>query len=157
MHKQPNQRLITIYPSCHQFIKAFAAEDFVFFDKTKCQLKVIDDSFFNVANSGRITWLIQKNPQNGQTITLSSDSVNPNLCPVICTLRLVFREGRLKQPDSMPLGCYRIKKTPMLYMMADKMASLFQVAGHALPWDKYQGLEQVLHSLALSLGMHPSG
>jgi hypothetical protein len=74
-------------------------------------MKVINDSSFGVTNSVRITWRIQKNPQNTQTITLLSDSANLNLCPVIRTLRMVLRARRLKQPNSMPLGCYRMKKT----------------------------------------------
>ncbi len=47
-----------IYPSGRQVITAFTTKDFAFFDKFKCQLKVIDNSTYNVANSVRITWHI---------------------------------------------------------------------------------------------------
>jgi hypothetical protein len=39
-------------------------------------------------------------------------------------LRIVFRGRRLKQPDSMTLGCYCTKKMPMSCMMANRMAIL---------------------------------
>jgi hypothetical protein len=90
-----------VYLSDCQVIKAFTAKDFAFFDKSKCQLKVIDESSYDVANSVRITWHIQ----NGRTITLLSDSANPDFFPVIRMLRMVLRARRLKQPNSMPLGC----------------------------------------------------
>ncbi len=117
-----------IYPSGCQIIKAFTANDFACYDKSKCQLQVIDDSSFNIVGSVRITWCIQKSCQNGQTIALSSDSTNPNLCPVIRTLRMVLRARRLKQPNSMPLMRCRTKKTPMLNMAANRMATLIQEA-----------------------------
>ncbi len=58
-----------VYSSGCHVIKAFITEYSVFFDKSKCQLKDINDSSFNIANSVRITWRIQKNRQNGQTVT----------------------------------------------------------------------------------------
>jgi hypothetical protein len=91
-------------------------------------MKVIDDSSFDAADSVRIMWRIQKNHQDSQTITLLSDGANPNLCPVIYTLKMVFRTRRLKQPNSMLLGCYCTKKMPMVYMVANRMASLIQEA-----------------------------
>jgi hypothetical protein len=32
-----------VYPSGRQVVKAFTADDFAFFGKTKCQMKVIND------------------------------------------------------------------------------------------------------------------
>jgi hypothetical protein len=118
-----------VYPSGHQVIKAFTAKDFSFFDKSKCQMKVSNNSSFDIANSVRITWHIQNNCQNGQTNTLLSNNANPDFYPVICTLRMVLRARTLKQPNSMPLKCYCTKKIPMVYMPAIRMASLIQEAG----------------------------
>ncbi len=113
-----------IYLSSRQVKKAFTADDFGLFDKTKCQMKVINDSTFGIAYSVRIMWHIQKKCQNSQTNTLLSDSANPGLCPVIGTLRMVLRAWRLKLPNSMPLECYCTKKTLLVYMTANRMASL---------------------------------
>ncbi len=116
------------YPSGRKVVKAFTAKDFAFFNKSWCHLSTVDDSSFEVANTIRITWRIQKNHQNGQTIILSSDSAHPDLCPIRSTLRMVFRAQRLKQPDIMPLGCYRTEKSPLVYLTASRIAALIQEA-----------------------------
>jgi hypothetical protein len=116
------------YPSGHQVIKAFTAEDFAFFVKSWCGLRTVDDSSIDVANTVRITWCIQKYCQKGQMITLSSNSAHPDLCPIRNALRLVLRARQLKQPDTMPLGCYSTKKSPLVYLTASRMAALIQEA-----------------------------
>jgi hypothetical protein len=58
-------------------IKAFTANDFVFYDKNGHILKKIDDSSLILAASVQITWRIQKNHENGQKIKLSADTKNP--------------------------------------------------------------------------------
>jgi hypothetical protein len=116
------------YPFGRQVIKAFTAEDFAFFDKTWCQLNTVDDSSFEVANTVRVTWCIQMNRQNGQTITLSSNSAHPDLCPIRSALRMVLRARQLKQPDTIPLGCYRTKKNPLVCLTASRIAALIQEA-----------------------------
>jgi len=62
------------------------------------------DASIEVVDRVRITWRIQKNRQNNQTITLLSDKSNPAICPVLAALRLVLRARRLSQPDSMPVA-----------------------------------------------------
>jgi hypothetical protein len=57
-----------VYPSGTRVIKAFTANDFVFYDKNGHVLKKIDNSTVNSATSVQITWRIQKNHQNGQKI-----------------------------------------------------------------------------------------
>ncbi len=58
-----------VYPSGTCIIKAFTANDFVFYDKSGHVLKKIDDSALNLSTSVQITWCIQKNRQNGQKIS----------------------------------------------------------------------------------------
>ena len=60
------------YPSGNKVIKAFTADDFVFFDKAGNTLELIDDSCLDQAHKVRITWRIQKNRHNGQKITFSA-------------------------------------------------------------------------------------
>jgi hypothetical protein len=114
VYKQTTQSKVNhhIYPSGYLVIKAFTTEDFVFFDKYKCQLKVINDSSFNVADSVRITWCIQKNWQNGQTIILLSDSANPDLCLVRHKLRMVLRARILPSLTACRLGVTAQRKHP---------------------------------------------
>ncbi len=63
-----------IYPSGTRVIKAFTANDFVFYDKNGHVLKKIDHSSLILAASVQITWPIQKNCQNDQKIKLSADT-----------------------------------------------------------------------------------
>jgi hypothetical protein len=94
-----------VYPSGTCVIKAFTANDFVFYDKSGHVLKKIDGSTLDLATSVQITWRIQKNCQNGQKIKLSADTKNPAICPVRGTLRMVVRASHLGQPDDMPVAC----------------------------------------------------
>jgi hypothetical protein len=116
------------YPSGRQVIKAFIADDVAFFDAAKHQLNFTDESSLDMADLVCITWRIQKNQQNGQTITLSQDKNCPILCPVKCAARMILKAKRLKQPNSMPVGCYHTKKTPLVYMIANRVATLIREA-----------------------------
>ncbi len=71
-----------VYPLGTHVIKAFTANDFVFYDKSGHVLKKIKKSTLDLATSVQITWRIQKNCQNGQKIKLSADTKNPAICPV---------------------------------------------------------------------------
>ena len=116
------------YPSGRQVIKAFIADNFAFFNAAKCQLNFADEPSLNMADLVRITWRIQKNLQNSQTITLLQDKNCPILCPVKCAARMILRTRRLKQPNSMPVGCYCTKKTPLVYITANQVATLIREA-----------------------------
>ncbi len=76
-------------------IKAFTANDFVFYDKSGHILKKIDNSTLNLATSMQITWRIQKNHQNGQKNKLSTDTKNPAICPIRGALQMVMRASSL--------------------------------------------------------------
>ena len=64
-----------IYPSGKKVIKAFTANDFVFFDKSGHTLQLINNSSLDQAHKVKITWHIQKNRHNGQKITLSDKRI----------------------------------------------------------------------------------
>ncbi len=112
-----------VYPSGTCIIKAFTANNFVFYDKSGHVLKKIDDSTLDTATSVQITWRIQKNCQNSQKIKLSADTENPAICPVQGALRMVMRASCLGQPDDMPVACYRTKKAPLLYITGIRKAT----------------------------------
>jgi hypothetical protein len=83
MHKPPKTKNdYHVYPSGTCVIKAFTANDFVFYGKNGHILKKIDDSSLDLATFIQITWRIQKNRQNGQKIKLYADTKNPAICPV---------------------------------------------------------------------------
>jgi hypothetical protein len=117
-----------VYPSGTCVIKAFTANDFVFYDKSGHVLKKIDDSTLDLATSVQIIWCIQKNRQNSQKIELSVDTKNPAICPVRGALQMVRRASRLGQPDDMPVACYKTKKASLLYITGSRTATLLREA-----------------------------
>ncbi len=120
-----------VYHSGKQVIKAFTANDFRFFDKNSQAITDLSDTSIDVVDRVCITWRIQKNCQNNQTVTLSSDKANKEICPVLAALHLVLRARRLAQPDSMPVACYR-KKGALAYMTGSNIAFLFRAAARAV-------------------------
>ncbi len=73
-------------------------------------------------------WRIQKNRQNGQSITLTADRKFPDLCPVQSAARMVIHARRLIQPDDMPLAIHRTKKGDNLYLTGAKIGELLRGA-----------------------------
>ena len=114
------------YPSGNKVIKAFTANNFVFFDKAGNTLELIDDSCLDQAHRVRITWRIQKNRHNGQKITLSSEQIYHKTCPVC-----VLRARRLGQPDCMPVACYSYKGQ-LVYLTGKRIATFFCKAVKAI-------------------------
>jgi hypothetical protein len=113
-----------VYPSGTRIIKAFTANDFVFYHKNGYVLTKIDNSLLKFAVSVQITWHIQKNRQNSQKIKLSADTKNPTICPIQGALRMVMRACCLAQPDNMPVACYRTKKALLLFITGSRIATL---------------------------------
>ncbi len=117
-----------VYPSGTCVIKAFIANDLVFYDKNGHVLTKIDNSSLNLAASVQITWHIQKNHQNDQKIKLSADTKNPTICPIRGALQMVMRSRHLAQRDNMPVACYRTKKAPLLFITGSRIATLLHKA-----------------------------
>jgi hypothetical protein len=61
------------YPSGKTVIKAFIANDFIFYDEKKRAVKNLNNDSLQRASFVKITWCIQKNRQNGQSITLAAE------------------------------------------------------------------------------------
>jgi hypothetical protein len=70
------------YPSGKMVIKAFIANDFIFYDEKKRIVKDLNKDSLQRARFVKITWRIQKNHQNGQSITLAAEIDQPKICPV---------------------------------------------------------------------------
>ena len=61
------------YPSGKTVIKAFIANDFIFYDEKKRVIKDLNKDSLQWARCVKITWRIQKNRQNSQLITLPAE------------------------------------------------------------------------------------
>jgi hypothetical protein len=112
------------YPSGKTIIKAFIANDFIFYDGKKHVVKNLNEDSLQRAHFVKITWRIQKNRQNGQSITLTTESDCPEICPVRSAMRLVLRARQLNQPDDMPIAVYKTKKGKVIYLTGNKIAEL---------------------------------
>jgi hypothetical protein len=62
------------YPSGKTIIKAFIANDFIFYNEKKCIVKDLNTNSLQRAGFVKITCRIQKNRQNDQSITLAAES-----------------------------------------------------------------------------------
>ena len=103
------------YPSGKRVIKALTPLDFIIHDNNNA---IINEK--NTANNltvlkhVKVIFRIQKNRQNGQSITLKTDNKHPEICPVRAVYRILQRAKRLGQDDDQPLGVFvnhhRIKK-----------------------------------------------
>ncbi len=76
----------------------------------------------------KITWRIQKNHQNGQSITHVAESDQPKIFPVHSAMRLVLQARWLNQPDNMPVAVYKTKKGKVIYLTGNKIAELLRKA-----------------------------
>ncbi len=69
---------------------------------------------------------MQKNRQNGQTITLVADDAHPNICPVQAAYRIYLRAKRLGQLVSKPMGVFVNKFGIKKYLTGGKIAKILR-------------------------------
>jgi hypothetical protein len=74
------------YPSGKMAIKAFIANNFIFYNEKKRIVKDLNKDSLQQAHFVKITWCVQKNRQNGQSIALAAESDQPKICPVRSTM-----------------------------------------------------------------------
>ncbi len=116
------------YPSGKTVIKAFIANNFIFYDEKKRVIKNLNNDSLQQAHFVKITWRIQKNCQNGQSITLVAEIDRTKICPVCSTMRLVLGAKWLNQPVDMPVVVYKTKKGKVIYLTGNKIAELLRKA-----------------------------
>jgi hypothetical protein len=116
------------YPSGKTVIKAFIANDFIFYNERKRIVKKLNKDSLQQARFVKNTWLIQKNHQNGQSITLAAECDQPLICPVLSAMQLALRARRLNQLDDIPVAVYKTKKGKITYLTGNKIAKLLQKA-----------------------------
>jgi hypothetical protein len=118
------------YPSGTSVIKALIAKDFIFYNERKHIIKELnlDVDSLQQARFVKITWWIQKNCQNGQSITLAAESDQPEICPVRSAMQLVLQARQLNQLDDMPVVVYKTKKGKVICLAGNKIAELLRMA-----------------------------
>jgi hypothetical protein len=88
----------------------------------------------------KITFQIQKNRKNGQSITLVADNDHPDICPVRAAYRIFLCAKRLGQSDSKPMGVFVNKHSIKQYLtggeISDVLRSIARVVHPDLSKDK---------------------
>ncbi len=106
-YAQKNQKKVDMhtYPLGSTVIKAFTANNFIFFDSKKHIIEDLSARSIESVAAVKITWRIQKNRQNGQSITLMADTKFRDLCPVLSAAQMVTaprhiqdKKGRIPLP-----------------------------------------------------------
>jgi hypothetical protein len=114
-----------VYPLGKKVIKAFIANDFIFYKKSGDLIVHPDNESEDIVKKVNITWPIKKYCRNGQAITLSDDNNHSTICPVCAALRMVLRARHLGQPNSLPVACHIYKKKH-IYLTGKRVASLLR-------------------------------
>jgi hypothetical protein len=112
------------YPSSKMVFKAFIANDFIFYNEKKSVVKDLNKDSLQQTCFVKITWRVQKNRQNGQSITLAAERDQPKICPVCSAMRLALRARRLNQPDDMLVTVCKTNKGKVIYLTGNKIAEL---------------------------------
>jgi hypothetical protein len=115
------------YSSGKEVIKAFLPGDWVFKNDKGQVIKVNSlDRIANTPKQLKIVFQIQKNRQNGQSITIMSDDNHPEICPVPAAYRIFLQAKELGQTDSQPMAIFENQLGKTKYLTGNKIAELLQ-------------------------------
>ena len=86
------------YPSGKRVIKAFIPTDWKFYDSSDSLIRIhtLKGDLQELPKKLKVTFRIQKNRQNGQSITLVADDAHPDICLVKAATRIFIRSKRIK-------------------------------------------------------------
>lgn len=115
------------YPSGRKVVKAFTAADWTFYAKDGSMING-DDWQTNpiVPHKVKLLFRIQKNRQNGQTMTIVADDNHIDFCPVRAAYRIFIRAKVLGQLENEPLGVFINHQGIKRYLTGSKIADLLR-------------------------------
>lgn len=112
------------YPSGKRVTKAFIANDWKFYDHKG---KIVDASCpTSKPTKVKVTFRIQKNRRNGQSVTIVADDSHPEICLVKAAQRIVLRAKRLDQLGHEPLAVFLNNQNQKKYLTGSKIAEILQ-------------------------------
>jgi hypothetical protein len=110
------------YPSGNPVVKAFVSSDWKFYNSKG---RLITDPM-EIPKKLKMTFQIQKNRQNGQSITLVANNDHHDICPVRATHHIFLRAKRLGQLDSELMGMFVNKYGIKRYLTGGKIANILR-------------------------------
>ena len=115
------------YASGNKVIKAFIPSDWRFYDEKGRIITIHSLEKAHITpRKLKVTFRIQKNRENGQSITLAADDKNHHICPVRAAYRIYLRAKRLGQSDDQPMGVFVNHQGIVRYLTANKIAEVLQ-------------------------------
>lgn len=117
-------------------VRAWIAKDFAFFDKNGVEIilrgKSSDEilALYPTIHFMKLTWRIQKNRRNGQSIKIPVDRKHQQLCPVYNALQIVTRKIRLDHTHLDTPVCVYVANNPdvPLFLTGAKVKDLIHRA-----------------------------
>jgi hypothetical protein len=96
------------YPSGKRVVKAFLPTDWKFYNQKGNVMHVhpLNNEIRTFPKKMKVTYRIQKNRKNGQSITLVSDDDHPDICLVHAAYRIFLQAKRLGQSNSQPMAIF---------------------------------------------------
>jgi hypothetical protein len=110
------------YPSGTRVVKAFVRFDWKFYNSIG---RLITDPI-EVPKKLKMTFQIEKNRRNGQSITLVADDAHLDICPVRAAYCIYLRAKKLGQSDSEPMGVFVNKFGIKKYLTGGKIPKILQ-------------------------------
>jgi hypothetical protein len=123
-----------VYPSGKRVVKAFVPTDWKFYDGRDSLIRIhtLKGDLKIFPKKLKVTFRIQKNRQNGQSITLVADDAHPDICPVRAAYRIFLRSKRLGQLDSEPMGVFVNKFGITRYLTGNKIQDVLRSIAKAV-------------------------
>jgi hypothetical protein len=89
------------------------------------------DGLVDLPKKRKLTFRIQKNCQNGQSITFAMDDKHPHICPVRAAYQIYLQTKRLGQLDDQPKSIFVNHQGIVKYLTANKIAEVLQSVAKA--------------------------
>jgi hypothetical protein len=134
MHRKPTAVNEHEYPSGKCVTKAFLPADWKFYNESGVTINIhpLNGDVQVFPTKLRVTFRIQKNRQNGQSITLVVDKIHPDICPVRAACRIFLQAKWLGQLDSQPMAVFVNKNNATKYLTSNKIAEVLRSIAKAV-------------------------
>ncbi len=91
----------------------------------------LQESFLEQPKKLKITFRIQKNHQNGQSITFVADNKHRHICQDRSAYKILLRAKRLGQSDTQPMGVFVNRHGIVKYLTGSKISEVLQSVAKA--------------------------
>ena len=117
-----------VNPSGKRVIKAFIPTDWKFYKENGRTVTIhpLNKDIKVFPAKLRLTFRIQKNRRNGQSITLVADKNHPDICPICAAYRIFLQAKQLGQSDFQPMAVFLNSKGVKKYLTGTKIVEILR-------------------------------